>query len=539
MAAVACVGVCHGNCSGGINILLLFSTFLRILFDIACFGILRTIRFVIEHRWRRNVPTNVTHYEDWAKNQLLIEKLRGVDDWRRDPSSDLYDEHLLESNFDGLSRAIEAKDMSSLSHHLKPVFNRHHCNLDDTRLHAVSELGTKRIVEEYLDLVEDAVEHFCHIPDFDHPRSSRIAYLERAKKSLGTTALCLSGGGALAMYHIGVVKAVLEAGLMPDIIAGTSGGAIVALKLAIHTNEEMLLQVCQPDIASKAGKVFFEPIGAQVLQYFTSGSLVNPTAFSETARAYYGDFTFEEAYRRTGRVVNITVTKSDRLSHPTVLNYITAPRVLLWSALTATCAIPGLMPPIKLMAKDKDGLIIPAYPEGVKWMDGSIMVDLPVSFMRRQFNCNQFIVSQVNPHVAPFAMTKSNAPEFMTQMEHKITSDIRYRAKKLARKKLMPNFFGQDLSGVVMQKYGADNRDTVLIVPRLSMYDIFKVLSQPTQQDMKRYIHKGMLATWPRLAQIEHRLRLENKLDESIARLKEQTEEVIDEELFPKKRYSV
>ena len=29
--------------------------------------------------------------------------------------------------------------------------------------------------------------------------------------------------------------------------------------------------------------------------------------------------------------------------HPLVLNYLTAPQVLLWSAIAASCAAPGLM----------------------------------------------------------------------------------------------------------------------------------------------------------------------------------------------------
>ena len=48
--------------------------------------------------------------------------------------------------------------------------------------------------------------------------------------------------------------------------------------------------------------------------------------------------------------------------------------------------------------------VIPAFPKGVRWVDGSLAGDLPTQFLRRQFNCNQFIVSQVNPHVAPFLL---------------------------------------------------------------------------------------------------------------------------------------
>ena len=39
--------------------------------------------------------------------------------------------------------------------------------------------------------------------------------------------IALGGGGALGMAHIGVLKALEESGIKPDIIVGTSIGAIV------------------------------------------------------------------------------------------------------------------------------------------------------------------------------------------------------------------------------------------------------------------------------------------------------------------------
>lgn len=40
--------------------------------------------------------------------------------------------------------------------------------------------------------------------------------------------IALSGGGARGIAHIGVLKALLEAGIRPTVVAGTSSGAIVA-----------------------------------------------------------------------------------------------------------------------------------------------------------------------------------------------------------------------------------------------------------------------------------------------------------------------
>lgn len=53
--------------------------------------------------------------------------------------------------------------------------------------------------------------------------------------------LCLSGGGAKGIAHIGVLKALRETGIFPDVVAGTSAGSVVgALYAAGKTPEEMI-----------------------------------------------------------------------------------------------------------------------------------------------------------------------------------------------------------------------------------------------------------------------------------------------------------
>lgn len=47
-------------------------------------------------------------------------------------------------------------------------------------------------------------------------------------RSFGRTALMCSGGGTMGMVHIGVIKALFEAGRLPRIVCGSSAGAIVA-----------------------------------------------------------------------------------------------------------------------------------------------------------------------------------------------------------------------------------------------------------------------------------------------------------------------
>ena len=52
-------------------------------------------------------------------------------------------------------------------------------------------------------------------------KSALFVYMRQA---YGRTALMLSGGGGLGIYHIGIVKALFEADLLPRIISGSSAG---------------------------------------------------------------------------------------------------------------------------------------------------------------------------------------------------------------------------------------------------------------------------------------------------------------------------
>src|SRR5690606_29103218 len=47
-----------------------------------------------------------------------------------------------------------------------------------------------------------------------------------------TVALVLGGGGIRGFAHIGVLQALEEAGIRPDIIVGTSAGAVVGVAFA-------------------------------------------------------------------------------------------------------------------------------------------------------------------------------------------------------------------------------------------------------------------------------------------------------------------
>ncbi|MES1917776.1 MAG: hypothetical protein MHM6MM_009482, partial [Cercozoa sp. M6MM] len=127
------------------------------------------------------------------------------------------------------------------------------------------------------------------------------------------------------------------------------------------------------------------------------GHFMNVDVLRDCLRDNIGDQTFAEAYQRTGRILNITVSTCDRTRHgqPRLLNFLTAPDVVIWSAALASCAVPLVYPPVALQCRRRDGRIRPFLDAGTQFADGSVEHDLPMTRLSELFNVNHFLVSQV------------------------------------------------------------------------------------------------------------------------------------------------
>jgi TAG lipase/steryl ester hydrolase/phospholipase A2/LPA acyltransferase len=108
-----------------------------------------------------------------------------------------------------------------------------------------------------------------------------------------------------------------------------------------------------------------------------------------------GDLTFEEAYKKTGRILNISVTNYGKHhDHNLTLNYVSAPNVLIWSAVAASCGLPVILGAIELYCKDSNGKVF-KYCEtsSRKFIDGSVGGDIPFKEVATVFNVKYSIVS--------------------------------------------------------------------------------------------------------------------------------------------------
>lgn len=148
------------------------------------------------------------------------------------------------------------------------------------------------------------------------------------------------------MYHTGVIRALIESKLYDDIkvISGSSGGAVLAALCATKTTDELFADVCVNTISTdfqltgemKKKNIRWFPAMADMASYWSKRRvLIDGADFERTCEFYFKDYTFEEAFARTGKHVCITVSAS-RASGATaqglLLNHISTPHVTIASA---------------------------------------------------------------------------------------------------------------------------------------------------------------------------------------------------------------
>lgn len=256
-----------------------------------------------------------------------------------------------------------------------------------------SQNRTKHLIEDYIHEVVSQIE-FIRDNDFDEiSPHAKVDFLQDTRQSFGGTALLLQGGASFGLYHLGVVKALNQHGLLPRIICGSSVGALIASLVCIHTDEE-LPSIFQPGgidlkaFAKKSAKGNIQRKISRFLKYGESchlslhylstemahlssdwtGYFLDVKVLEDCVRSNVGDITFEEAYNRTKRVLNISVSSTRKNETPRLLNYLTAPNVLIWSAACTSAAVIGLYETVDLLAKDSKGNIVHWSPSSMTWL---------------------------------------------------------------------------------------------------------------------------------------------------------------------------
>ncbi|KAF3762375.1 hypothetical protein M406DRAFT_45585 [Cryphonectria parasitica EP155] len=515
--------------------------------------------------WRRKAPAELwldilrhaESYEEWEEAALRLDNLLGFDLWRYNQVSRYYDYRLINERLDNLMVAREEQDIHGLVNLLRSGLVRNLGNITATKLYNRSFAGTKFLIEEYITQVAEAIEDISGLPavppsgvgakaPMTMSNQMKLDFVHDTRQAFGRSTLVLQGGAIFGLCHLGVVKALFLRGLLPRIITGTATGALIAALVAIHKEEELpaVLKGDAIDLtafsarartnakntqddadAEQTNSSRWQTLLRRVMRFYREGYFLDVKVLEECVRANVGDLTFEEAFVRSKRVLNITVAAAGQAGVPTLLNYLTAPNVLIWTAAVASNASTPTFYGHRenaILCKDQDGNIVPWAPANEidlqHWTRVSYTErDSPLMRIAELFNVNHFIVSQARPYLIPFLQSDMHGPSrfetrstttsvtaFLVRM---VGLEARHRLRQLDTLGLLPTsirrfLVDEDIPGA-----------SVMLVPEVTAGDFIRLLETPTRETLDYWILRGERSVWPAVSALRIRCAIETELD--------------------------
>jgi NTE family protein len=232
------------------------------------------------------------------------------------------------------------------------------------------------------------------------------------------------------------------------------------------------------------------------------------------------DLTFQEAYEKTGRQISVTVAPAEPHQRSRLLNAITSPTVFVRSAVMASCAVPGVFPPVTLMARNVHGEAQPYLPTR-RWVDGSIADDLPAKRLSRLYSANHYIVSMVNPIATPFlrgGRERSPMTKALGALGMGVGREVLnfYRGMVQRQGDTWPRFnmLMHGVHALIDQEYSGD----INIVPSFRWYNPTKILSHLSEKELVALMEAGQRSTFPNVEAIRTCTKISRTMEEILHR---------------------
>ncbi|AMD21968.1 HFR113Wp [Eremothecium sinecaudum] len=519
---------------------------------------------------------NCSSFKEWYEQAKLVDEITGADLWRRNFASQRYDFHLVLEQYQLIAEALDNGNAAVLVQKFTavgPTMLRNFAGILDKRLFTKSLCGTKLLIEIYLDKVVEYLRYLSKLPE-----QVPISIFQRCRASLGTTALVLQGGSLFGLYHLGVIKGLLLQGLLPNVLSGSSMGACIASFCGTLTNEQLqelfnedrLLTLIKEDITLLKQSGY-----GNIDQNLSLGTLIENVVHKGYSKDVFlfirfvqkhivKELTFEEAFLRTGKILNIVVHSSDPNACPPLLNYVTAPNTLISSAIDCSLGSGVLSDDTRLLCKDLQNKIINYLPEGknVKFVaprsvNENGTVSSPYTRLTELFNVNNFIVSLARPYLAPLVLSdlkheiktskyyyyksyprydlQGVSPQHLLNLEdveplaYKLKYHVERKLKHILTLELRHRFDVLGNLGLLsgwVSKFADDEKiprsaTEVTIVPKLKSLSLSRVV-EGQLDNIPYWIECGERSCWPVLPLIKTRCIVEYTIDDIIKQRRQQ-----------------
>jgi NTE family protein len=459
------------------------------------------------------------NYDQWAKAAIRHDKKHRLDHWKVTDESAHYDYVAIRDRLERLRELRAKSDSHGLLFALNEGIHGNMGGMGRPALYRKAKFATKQLIIDYVEEVAATLKYLASGRVRKIHLDEKVEFFQRASHCFGRSALLMSGAGTLLYFHLGVVKALWEQGLLPRIISGSSGGALVAALVGTHSDDELRKffdpEFLAQEIEQEAG----------LMSYFSlrSQKQVPVGEMYELIAHMLPDLTFQEAQERTGLHINIPVAPAEIHQGSRLLNATTSPNVMIREAVLASCAVPGVYPAVTLAAKNEKGQK-QSYLPSRRWIDGSVAEDLPIKRLSRLYGVNHTIVSQTNPLVLPFVNANKQQHSMWDILQHAgimTTKEWALAAVRLVQKPAKHSPFVSKLlntySSIISQTYTGD----INILPPTRTYNPTRLLSYRTKEEIIELIRNGERSTWPKIEMIRTQTKIGRTLDEILENYEE------------------
>lgn len=452
------------------------------------------------------------NYSDWSDAAAAHDRASGVDMWKKSDESKHFDYVSIRRRLRRLVKLSKAQDNAGLLYALNEGIHGNMDGMGNDRLHQKAKFGTKKLIEDYVDAIVNALEYLASDKVDDIPFEEKLDFFRRAQHCYGRSAFLMSGSGAFLYFHMGVVKALWQEGLLPQIMSGSSGGSIVGAVISTHVDKDIPSFFDPENLVDDHAE---EIVASSGFGLFGNAKRLTTDEIRGRINNMIPDLTFQEAYELTGRHLNVSVAPAEKHQTARLLNAIASPNVYIREAVMASCAVPGVFPPVTLAAKDHNGARKP-YLSNRKWVDGSVTHDLPAKRLARLYGVNHHIVSQANPLVTPFATDVKQLRNPISSIRNATTStmkawlnaNVEIMHKPLSYFPRLNSLANMTLS-VINQDYTGD----INIIRPTMFWSPAKILSDLKVDEIAELIQLGKRTTWPKIEMVRTQTKISQTLD--------------------------
>ncbi|BCJ66581.1 patatin-like phospholipase family protein [Polymorphospora rubra] len=171
----------------------------------------------------------------------------------------------------------------------------------------------------------------------------------------GPVGFVLGGGGVLGAVEVGMLRALFRAGHRPDVVVGTSIGAVNGALVAADPTEAVTDRLVRLWASPEASEVYGDSVARQLRRFAARTHLHSPRPLRRLLESALGEDTMIEELKVPFRCCAASIERAAEHWFD---------RGPLVDAVLASASVPGLLPPAEI--------------DGEHFVDGGIVNSIPI-----------------------------------------------------------------------------------------------------------------------------------------------------------------